>query len=178
MIYHVEKFSEDVAEMIGSHHIETTINNKELEKQIQQRLAGKKIARTNRLNKNEREANALKLINVSVNEWGSAGSEQSSEPDNINEEESQSIEENNNKPRPINYYYDNSDEASLSGDEARIDEFHVSAEADDSEEEDSDRSGEEDVHLDDRRATKRAKTNLDDESINGTIYVDWLATKK
>jgi hypothetical protein len=42
IIYHVEKFSEDVAEMISSHHIETTVNNKDLEKKIQQRLSGKK----------------------------------------------------------------------------------------------------------------------------------------
>jgi hypothetical protein len=168
--------------MISSHHIETTVNNKDLEKKIQQRLSGKKLAKSNRINRNERESSTLKLIHTSVNEnqWGSVASEQSSELDNNIEEPSQSIEEEEDRPRPSQYYYDNSDEASLSGDEARIDEFHVSAEAEDSEEEVSDKSGEEDVRLKDRRAAKRAKTNLQDRSFEteGTIYVDWLAAKK
>lgn len=168
--------------MIGSHHIEASVSSKELEKKIQQHISGKKVTESNRLNRNERESTALKLIHTSANEnqWGSFASEHSSELDHHEEPSQHSIEEEEERARPSQYYYDNSEDASLSGDEAQVDEFHVSAEADDSEEEDSDKSDEKDIRLKDRRAAKRAKTNQQDESADtsGTIYVDWLAAKK
>jgi hypothetical protein len=124
---HVEKFNEEISEMIDSHHIETTVNSKELERKIQQRLQGKKPARKNN-SKKERDSHAQKLINIpsnNENQWGSVVSELSSELEDENNDQVPSDEEGDN--RAVNYYEDESDDESLDGDQARIDEFHVSA---------------------------------------------------